>query len=143
MIRVSWRSLLIALLVNVAVCSVLGGAVAASRHTRSVEALDQLIPREKWAGAGLDKLTAGEQQALAEDITSLVAGSRMAESGGAVARDRSQWRKLQRHMTKDDVRRLLGEPGLVSVSRFSESWYYAGGSVTFNGKGRVDMWSED
>jgi len=45
-------------------------------------------------------------------------------------------------MSKDDVRKLLGEPVRVSVSRFYESWYYLGGTVTFTGKGRVDSWSE-
>jgi hypothetical protein len=143
MIRISWRRFVIALLVNFAVCVVLGGAFAASKHSQSVEGLDRLIPREKWAGAGLDKLTDTEQQALAQDITSLVAGSRTTETAAAAGRDRSQWRKLQRHMSKDDVKKLLGEAGLVSVSRFSESWYYAGGTVTFNGKGRLDLWSED
>lgn len=142
MMHVTWPRLVVALSVSVAVCFALVGAFAASEHTQSSQGLDQLIPRERWAGAGLDKLTAGEQQALAEDISSLVA-SRTAESGGAAGKDRSQWRKLQRHMTKDDVRKLLGEPGLVSVSRFSESWYYAGGTVTFNGKGRLDLWTED
>jgi hypothetical protein len=45
-------------------------------------------------------------------------------------------------MSKDDVRKLLGEPRSVSVSRFYELWYYSGGSVTFDGKGRVDSWTE-
>jgi hypothetical protein len=45
-------------------------------------------------------------------------------------------------MSKDDVRKLLGEPMRVSVSKFSEAWDYAGGSVTFDGKGHVDSWNE-
>ena len=85
----------------------------------------------------------------------LLAASPRAQSTEASAqndtstKDRAQWRKLQRHMTKDEVRKLLGEPDRVSVSRFFESWYYSGGnlnfsggSVTFDGKGRVDFWSE-
>jgi hypothetical protein len=28
------------------------------------------------------------------------------------------------------------------VSRFYDSWYYGGGSVTFDSKGHVDFWSE-
>jgi outer membrane protein assembly factor BamE (lipoprotein component of BamABCDE complex) len=58
------------------------------------------------------------------------------------AKDKSQWRKLQRHMSRDDVKKLLGEPDRISVSRFFESWYYSSGSVTFDGKGHVDFWSE-
>jgi hypothetical protein len=121
----------------------LGGVFAASKHTQTVEGLDHVIPREKWAGAGLDKLTAIEQQALADDITSLLATTHTAEQRTSPTKDRTQWRKLQRQMSKDDVRKLLGEPDTISVSRFSESWYYVGGSVTFNSKGHVDMWSED
>jgi hypothetical protein len=45
-------------------------------------------------------------------------------------------------MTKDDVRKLLGEPTRVSVSRFYEAWDYARGTVIFDGKGHLDSWSE-
>ena len=143
MIHISGRSLLTAGLVILVAYSVWGGALAASKHTQTVEGLDRLIPREKWTGAGLDKLTAAEQQALADDITSLLSGARMKESSAPSLKDRTQWRKLQRRMTKDDVKKLLGEPGTVSVSRFYESWYYQAGSVTFDGKGRLDLWTED
>lgn len=143
MIHISWRSLLTACLITVAAYSVWGGALAASKHPQTVEGLDRLIPREKWAGAGLDKLTAVEQQALADDITSLLSGSRMKPSSAPPLKDRTQWRKLQRRMTKDDVKNLLGDPDTVSVTRFYESWYYMAGSVTFDGKGRLDFWSED
>jgi outer membrane protein assembly factor BamE (lipoprotein component of BamABCDE complex) len=56
--------------------------------------------------------------------------------------DRSQWRKLQRGMSKDDVKKLIGEPGKVSVAKYYEFWYYGGGSVTFDSKGRLDSWNE-
>jgi len=142
MTHLSWRRLATAFLVSSTVYFVLGGALAASKHTQTVGGLDHLIAREKWTGAGLDKLTVAEQQTLAEDITSLLAGSRGPENATAAGKDRSQWRKLQRHMTKDDVSKLLGTPETVSVSRFDESWYYTNGSVTFDGKGRVQTWSE-
>ena len=58
------------------------------------------------------------------------------------AKDRGQWRKLHRRMSKDEVRNLLGELDTVSVSRFAESWYYQRGDVIFDGKGRLDMWTE-
>jgi hypothetical protein len=111
MIRVSWSRFVIALLVNVAICFVLAGALAASKHSQNVEGLDHLIPREKWAGAGLDKLTNGEQQALAEDITSLLGSPQGTGSGAVAGRDRSQWRKLQRHMSKDEVKKFAGRTG--------------------------------
>jgi hypothetical protein len=143
MIHIYWRSLLTAGLVILAAYSVWGGALAASKDPQTVEELDRLIPREKWAGAGLDKLTAAEQQTLADDITSLLSGVRTNQSGSVARKDRTQWRKLQRRMTKDDVKKLLGEPDRVSVSRFYESWYYTAGTVTFDGKGRLDFWTED
>ena len=56
--------------------------------------------------------------------------------------DKTQWRKLQRGMSKDDVRKLIGEPGKVSVGKYFEFWYYAGGDVSFDSKGRLDSWDE-
>jgi hypothetical protein len=133
----------VSILLIVVFCLLSAATLAARKHTQTSEGLDRLIPRDKWAGAGLDKLTASEQQSLADDIASLLASSHTATKEFIAAKDRTQWRKLQRHMTKDDVKKLLGEPDTVSVSRFLESWYYAGGTVTFDSKGRVDMWTED
>lgn len=65
------------------------------------------------------------------------------QSAAPTQNDKSQWRKLQRHMSKDDVRKLLGEPRSISVSRYCEAWAYIGsGSVTFDSKGRLDYWLE-
>jgi hypothetical protein len=132
--------------VSVAACFLLSGVLAASKHTQTMAGLDNLIPKDKWAGAGLDKLTPTEQQSLADDISSLLATPHQTAGPAATpppVKDHTQWRKLHRQMSKDDVRQLLGEPNTVSVSRFSESWYYPAGSVTFNGKGHLDLWSED
>ena len=120
-----------------------GDTLVATRLTQAVGVeLDRLIPREKWEGTGLNKLTVPEQQTLAAEITALLGAARPSESGTPGGNDRSQWRKLQRHMSKDDVRNLLGEPQRVSVSRFFESWSYLRGTVTFDGKGRLDSWNE-
>ena len=113
------------------------------RLTQAADAqLDQLIPKEKWDGTGLNKLTITEQETLANEITALLGARRSKENGAPARIDRNQWRKLQRRMSKDEVRKSLGEPDRVSVSRFFEVWDYAGGSVTFDGKGRVDSWTE-
>ena len=143
MIYDSWRKLVAALFFSFIAYIASGGALAANRiaYSGAVE-LDHLIPREKWAGAGLDKLTAAEQQALADEITGLLGAARSTQSSIRAGKDRSQWRMLHRSMSKDEVRKLLGEPDRVSVSRFFESWEYSGGSVTFDGKGRVDSWGE-
>lgn len=129
-----------ALLLSSVVYFLSGGASAASRVARAAVELDHLIPRAKWVGTGLDKLTAPEQQALADEISGLLTGAQSAPS--STTTNRSQWRTLKRGMSKDDVKKLLGEPDRVSVSRFYESWNFDGGSVTFNGKGHVDFWSE-
>ena len=140
MMQISVRSFVIAFLVGATAYFVLVSASAA--NPQSVAGLDQFIPREKWDEAGLNKLTVSEQQRLAGDITLLLATAQTAESSTAGTKDRSQWRKLQRHMTKDDVRKLLGEPKAISVSKFAESWYFVDGNVAYDGKGRLDMWSE-
>jgi hypothetical protein len=67
-------------------------------------------------------------------------GGSRASSGSAQGSQSSV--TAHRRMYKDDVKNLLGDPDRVSVSRFYESWTYGGGSVTFDGKGRLDYWSE-
>ena len=68
MMYVSWRRRVTALFLSSVVCFVLGETFAASGLTRTTQAeLDHLIPRDKWEGTGLSKLTASEQQVLAND----------------------------------------------------------------------------
>jgi len=142
--NISWPRLVAVVVFSVSVYFALGDASAASRESYSTEVeLDRLIPQEKWAAAGLDKLTSAEQRALADDITALVASGRSIDNAISSTKDRSEWRKLQRHTSKDEVKRLLGEPMRVSVSSYYESWYYLGGAVTFDGKGRLDSWNEN
>jgi hypothetical protein len=76
MIHISSRSVLTTSLLAVAACFVFSGAFAASKHSQTTQGLDQLIPQDKWAGAGLTKLTPTEQQSLADDISSLLTTSR-------------------------------------------------------------------
>lgn len=72
----------------------------------------------------------------------VVTAQQAIENAAPPTKDRTQWRKLQRRMSKDDVKKLLGDPPRVSVSRYYESWDYLGGTVTFDSKGRLDFWSE-
>ena len=64
-----------------------------------------------------------------------------------IARERRlPWRSLKHRMSKDDVRRILGEPERITeFSLGSEStWYYGyplGGQLTFYGD-RLSSWSE-
>lgn len=139
----SSRKLVTALFFSFAACLVSAGGWAATRASQSAGTdLDRLIPREQWAASGLDKLTPPEQQTLADEIAGLLGSARTRQSSAPTARDKSPWRKLHRRMSRDDVKKLLGEPDRISVSRFYESWEYLGGSVTFDAKGHVDFWSE-
>jgi outer membrane protein assembly factor BamE (lipoprotein component of BamABCDE complex) len=70
------------------------------------------------------------------------AATQSTEDTTPAQKDRTPWRSLHRKMSKDDVRKLLGEPVRVSVSRFYEAWDYPGGTVIFDGKGRLEAWSE-
>ncbi|MCK4603033.1 MAG: outer membrane protein assembly factor BamE, partial [Phycisphaerae bacterium] len=63
--------------------------------------------------------------------------------------DRNTWRQLQKGMTKEQVKQLLGEPSRVNASTMSgDSWRYAkdnyviSGSVYFSTEDRVDRWYE-
>lgn len=144
MIDVSRRSLVNTFLLSFIAYFVSVGMLAASRRlSTGEEQLDRLIPRAKWEGTGLNKLTAPEQQALAGEITALVGAARTAQGGAPAGQDKTQWRKLQRRMSKDEVRKLLGEPLRISAGRFGESWGYIGtGMATFDAKGRLDFWLE-
>ena len=143
MMHISGLRMFTVLSFGLAVYVASAGAPTESRSTYAAGTqLDQLIPRDKWAGSGLDKLTVSEQQALAGQIAALLGAAQSTGNGAYAGKDRSQWRQLQRRMSKDDVRKLLGEPLRVSVSRFYEAWEYFGGTVVFDGKGHVDSWNE-
>jgi len=58
---------------------------------------------------------------------------------------KSSWRSLKLEMSKDEVKKTLGDPPKVSVSRVGEMWYYpdkTGGVVAFDKKDRVRAWDE-
>jgi hypothetical protein len=142
--HVAGRKLVAALSLGFVAYFVWGGTLAESRRTAAsgVE-LDHLIPREKWEGAGLNRLTVPEQEILAGEIAALMGSGGSAQSTAPAGIEKSQWRKLHRRMSKDDVRKLLGEPRSISASRYCESWtYYSSGTVTFDSKGRLDFWIE-
>ncbi|MBV8438607.1 MAG: hypothetical protein JOY95_13970 [Silvibacterium sp.] len=85
---------------------------------------------------------AGGGTTAAPRPSGLLPAAQSAESAPPAQKDRTQWRNLHRKMSKDEVKKLLGEPVRVSVSRFYEAWDYPGGTVIFDGKGRLDAWSE-
>jgi len=73
-------------------------------------------------------------------------GNRRSQSGISPDGWESQenWRRLQKGMSKSEVRQILGKPGKVRTASYGDTWYYPdvlGGSVSFEDD-RVDGWSE-
>jgi len=60
-------------------------------------------------------------------------------------KDVSVWRSLKHGLSKDDVKRILGEPSKVADFGALVTWYYGypvGGQVTFRENGSVQSWIE-
>lgn len=70
--------------------------------------------------------------------------ARTAATGNS--RELANWRQLERRMTMDQVRALLGEPERVTADPFYIRWYWGdsrGGNVYFDADSRrVEGWSE-
>jgi len=67
--------------------------------------------------------------------------------GPGLWKDKSHWRMLQKGMSKNDVRKLLGEPLKIESGGPLEHWSYTGAGilgahVTFDENGRVWGWDE-
>lgn len=72
--------------------------------------------------------------------------SRLAEQG-TLWKNLSNWRtRLRKGMTKDEVRKLMGEPDKIDVyTLIGEVWHYgypAGGTIDFTEHGLAKSWSE-
>jgi hypothetical protein len=59
-------------------------------------------------------------------------------------KDKANWRKLTKGMSKNDVTHLLGEPTRINSGGILDFFYYGerGGRVQFTEAGGVDGWSE-
>lgn len=56
---------------------------------------------------------------------------------------KTAWRTLQKGMTKDQVRKILGEPIDIDMYSSFEVWHYKESShVQFDASGYVDGWNE-
>lgn len=56
---------------------------------------------------------------------------------------KTSWRSLQKGMSKDDVRRIMGEPKKIEVYSGFEYWYYGVfAKVEFDDSGLVTGWTE-
>lgn len=57
-------------------------------------------------------------------------------------KDKNRWMQLHVGMSETEVRRLLGQPGMIVNYNFGDSWYYpdkAGGGVNFDHDGAVTL----
>jgi outer membrane protein assembly factor BamE (lipoprotein component of BamABCDE complex) len=57
-------------------------------------------------------------------------------------KNRANWRALEKGMTMNEVRSLLGEPPQVIESGITLTWWYATGNVIFDDGGKVRGWGE-
>jgi len=96
--------------------------------------------------ATLERKVAALETKVSTPTTSGATTQRPAATSGEVElwKDKSNWRKLERGMTMDQVRRLLGEPRTVDVNGISKYWRY---STSFSPhvhyiNNRLDGWDE-
>ena len=62
---------------------------------------------------------------------------------GAPWKDKQNWRRLQRGMSRDAVVRILGDPETIRKYSSFETWHYPlGGHVSFDEAGRITSWFE-
>jgi len=111
----------------------IAGAAATSAQKQSVEERVALL--EKHVADLQERVSKLEKQ-LTWRVTPVNAG-REAKPGIA------PWRALHKGMTKDEVKKLLGEPKDMMKLNEYDIWDYAGGgSVRFDVSGRVEGWYE-
>jgi len=95
--------------------------------------------------AALEKRVARLETAYDELIAALKGAmeSQVAPAQPSKHQNIDNWRKLQKGMKKAEVKAILGEPMRVYASGPRETWSFSGGGdVTFDGRSRLDGWSE-
>jgi len=94
--------------------------------------------------AALEKRVARLETAYDELIAALKGAmeSQVAPAQPSKHQNIDNWRTLQKGMKKAEVKAILGEPMRIFVG-FRERWLFSdGGDVTFDGRSRLDGWSE-
>jgi len=110
-------------------------AVAAATSAQKQTVEERVALLEKHVANLQERVSKLERQ-LTGRVTPGTAG-REAKSGIA------PWRALHKGMTKDEVKKLLGEPkDMMKLNEYDVWDYPGGGSVRFDGSGRVEGWYE-
>jgi hypothetical protein len=126
------------LISSLAICGILGTAFALSQRADSQE--KPLSERVTNLETQISDLKARVMR-LEKQIFNSAASS--GQSIQRVTTGKAAWRSLQKGMSKDQVRRILGDPKEINVFSTWETWWYPGiGSVEFNDSGRVKGWIE-
>jgi hypothetical protein len=119
----------------------LSGLKSATAQSDQVESLrtkvEQLQRRVSGLEARIDRL---EKMLLSNKSRTREEVSTVNPNGW---KNIENWRRLEKGMSKSEVRKILGRPGKVSTGAL-DFWYYpdvTGGEVTFDG-GKVQGWQE-
>jgi|SRR5690625_942453 len=112
-----------------------------------VEAQQSNIEELEHRVAQLEQMVSQLQQRIAE-LETKVQGRQ--DSGLPVVakgnwREKSNWRRLRKGMTMEQVVELLGEPEKVDAGSIITFWYWgypSGGRVQFDSANRLNGWSE-
>lgn len=126
------------LISSLAICVILGTAFALSLRADSQE--KPLSERVTSLETQISELQARVVR-LEKQIFYPAASSE--QSIQRVTPGKAAWRSLQKGMSKDQVRRILGDPKDIILFPTWETWWYPGiGSVEFNDSNLVKGWIE-
>jgi|AntDeeMinimDraft_5_1070356.scaffolds.fasta_scaffold18810_2 outer membrane protein assembly factor BamE (lipoprotein component of BamABCDE complex) len=90
----------------------------------------------------LENKIARLEKLLSSDKATSVSSQHGVNSDGW--KDKQNWKKLKKGMSKEEVKKVLGKPGKIRTASYGDTWYYPdvlGGRVNFDA-GRVEGWSE-
>lgn len=82
---------------------------------------------------------------LEQQISGSPAAAHKHSSSAEAWKNRQNWRRLRKGMSKTEVTQILGVPGKIDMGSILEFWHYdypRGGSVNFNNRGTVNGWDE-
>ena len=114
-----------------------GGIVIPAVTGAQEETLDERVARLERMIVNLEDRVAHLEKSQGPGVVPASSSERKVE------KDKLPWLSLKKGMSKDQVKKILGEPKGVMNFNEAEIWDYAsGGSVRFDSSGRVLGWYE-